>query len=93
MTTLLRTEGWQINRKRVARVWRIEGLRVPVKQRKRRRLGSIDGSVTRRAAEHQRDVWSYDFRVDQTEDGRRLKMLPVVDEFTRSACVSKSRAA
>ena len=83
MTALLCNEGWQINRKRVARLWRIEGLRVSVKQRKRRRLGDIDGSVMRRAAQHARDVWSYDFVMDQTQDGRRLKMLPVVDEFTR----------
>lgn len=83
MTALLCAEGWSVNRKRVARLWRIEGLRVPVKQRKRRRLGNIDNSVMRRVAERARDVWSYDFVMDQTEDGRRLKMLPVVDEFTR----------
>jgi len=58
-------------------------LRVPIKQRKRRRLGNIDGAVTRRRAEHRLDVWSYDFVMDATEDGRRLKMLPIVDEFSR----------
>ncbi len=83
ITALLRREGWRVNRKRIHRVWRLEGLRVPSKQRKRRRLGTIDGSVVRRSATHHQDVWSYDFVMDQTEDGRRLKMLPVVDEYTR----------
>ncbi len=72
-----------MNRKRVQRLWRLESLRVPIKQRKRRRLGNIDGAVTRRRAEHRLDVWSYDFVMDATEDGRRLKMLPIVDEFSR----------
>lgn len=79
MTALLLREGWRVNRKRVQRLWRLEGLRVPVKGRKRRRLGSIDGSITWRRAEHRLDVWSYDFVMDATEDGRRLKMLPIVD--------------
>ncbi len=83
MTALLRGEGWRVNRKRIQRLWRVEGLRVPIKQRKRRRLGNIDGSISRRRAEHRQDVWSYDFVMDQTEDGRRLKMLPIVDEFSR----------
>lgn len=83
ITALLQREGWRINRKRVQRLWRLEGLRVSVKQRKRQRLGNMDGAVTRRRAEHARDVWSYDFVMDATEDGRRLKMLPVVDEFSR----------
>ncbi len=83
MTALLQREGWRVNRKRVQRLWRLEGLRVCVKQRKRRRLGNIDGAVTRRRAEHRLDVWSYDFVMDATEDGRRLKMLPIVDEFSR----------
>lgn len=83
ITALLRTEGWRVNRKRVHRIWRLEGLRVPVKQRKRRRLGNINGAVTRRGATHEREIWSYDFVMDQTQDGRRLKMLPIVDEYTR----------
>ncbi len=86
MTALLRGEGWGVNRKRIQRLWRAEGLRVPIKQRKRRRLGNVEGSIARRSARHRLDVWSYDFVMDQTEDGRRLKMLPVVDEFTRE-CV------
>ncbi|MCP9495270.1 MAG: IS3 family transposase [Pyrinomonadaceae bacterium MAG19_C2-C3] len=83
ITALLRMEGWRVNRKRVQRIWRLEGLRVPSKQRKRRRFGSINGVLARRHAQHERDVWSYDFVMDQTQDGRRLKMLPVVDEYTR----------
>ena len=80
---LLRREKFVVNRKRVHRLWRREGLRVPGKQRKRRRLGQGNNSCTRRRAEHPDHVWSYDFVMDQTSDGRRLKLLPVVEEFTR----------
>ena len=83
ITALLREEGWRVNRKRVHRLWRQEGLKVPVKQRKRRALGWRGGSRWRLRAEHQDHVWSYDFVMDQTVDGRRLKILPIVDEFTR----------
>lgn len=89
MTALLRAEGWRVNRKRIQRLWRLEGLRVSAKQHKRRRLGNADGSIFRRRAEYRRDVWSYDFVMDQTEDGRRLKMLPVVDEFSRECLTVK----
>jgi len=86
---LLRREGWPVNKKRVHRLWREEGLKVPGKQRKRRRLRSEGGEngCTRRQAEHKDHVWSYDFVMDLTEDGRRLKMMPVVDEYTRE-CLS-----
>jgi putative transposase len=87
---LLRREGWPVNKKRVHRLWRQEGLKVPEKQRKRRRLlllGESQNGCTRRRAEHKDHVWSYDFVMDLTEDGRRLKMMPVVDEYTR-ACLS-----
>ena len=80
---LLRAERFAVNRKRVHRLWRREGLKVPQKQRKRRRLGHSGNSCSRRKAEHANHVWSYDFVMDQTSDGRRLKLLPVVDEFTR----------
>ena len=83
VTALLRREGWPVNRKRVHRLWRREGLRVPQAQRKRRRLGSSDSGCARHRAERPNQVWSYDFVADQTADGRRLKILPVVDEFTR----------
>jgi len=71
ITALLRTEGWRVNRKRVHRIWRLEGLRVSTKQRKRCRMGSRTGAVTRRGATHEREIWSYDFVMDQTQDGRR----------------------
>lgn len=83
ITALLRGEGWCVNRKRVHRLWKREGLKVVVKQRKKRRLGSSDNSVVRRKAEHINHVWSYDFVMDQTENGRQLKFLPVLDEYTR----------
>lgn len=76
-------EGLRVNRKRVARLWRLEGLRVPVKQRKRRRRGTIEFGFVRHRAKSRNEVWSYDFVMDQTEEGHRLKMLPIVDEHTR----------
>jgi putative transposase len=82
---LLRQEGWTVNRKRVQRLWREEGLRVPQRQRKRRRLGSSENGTQRLRATHKNHVWSYDFIMDQTADGRRLKLLPIVDEYTREA--------
>ena len=87
---LLRREGWPVNKKRVHRLWRQEGLKVPEKQHKRRRLlllGGSENGCTRRRAEHKDHVWSYDFVMDLTEEGRRLKMLAVVDEYTRE-CLS-----
>jgi len=83
ITHLLREEGLRVNRKRVHRLWKREGLRVSCKQKKRRRLGSSSGGCIRRRAERVNHVWSYDFVWDQTEDGRMLKMMPVVDEFSR----------
>lgn len=83
---LLRREGWSVNKKRIHRLWREEGLKVPAgKQRKRLRLaeGGSENGCTRKRAEHKDHVWSYDFVIDETEDGRRLKMMPVVDEHTR----------
>lgn len=81
----MRREGWSVNKKRVHRLWREEGLKVPERQRKRRRLleGASENGCNRRRAEHKDHVWSYDFVMDRTEDGRRLKMMPVVDEHTR----------
>jgi putative transposase len=80
---LLRAEGWRVNRKRVRRLWREHGLKVPQKQRKKRRMGSSANGAARRRATHANEVWSYDFVEDRTADGRKLKMLPIVDEFTR----------
>ncbi len=90
---LLRREGWRVNKKRVHRLWREAGLKVPQKQRKRRRLGVGENGCTRRRAERPDHVWSYDFVMDQTEDGRRLKMLVVVDEYTREClCIRVERS-
>ena len=83
VTVLIRRSGWLVNRKRVHRLWKQEGLRVPSRQRKKRPLGHGGNSVTRRRAEHPNHVWSYDFVFDETEGGRQLKILPVLDEFSR----------
>jgi putative transposase len=87
---LLRREGWEVNKKRIQRFWREAGLRVPTKERKRRRLGTSENGCTRRRAEYIDHVWSYDFAMDATEDGRRLKVMPVVDEYSRE-CVWRWR--
>ena len=81
---LLRREGFEVNKKRVHRLWREEGLKVPDKQYKRRHLwGDGQNGSKRKRAEHRDHVWSYDFVIDRTEDGRRLKMMPIVDEYSR----------
>jgi putative transposase len=82
---MMRREGFEVNKKRVHRLWREEGLKVLDKQHKRRRLvlGDSENGSKRQRAEHRDHVWSYDFVVDRTEDGRRLKMMPVVDEYSR----------
>ena len=83
ITAMLRAEGWRVNHKRVERIWRQEGLKVPMKQPKRGRLWLGDGSCVRRRAEHPNHVWSYDFVMDRTHDGRAIRMLTIVDEYTR----------
>ena len=83
ITALLRAEGWACNHKRVERIWRREGLRVPARQPKRGRLWLNDGSCVRLRPERANHVWAYDFVEDRTRDGRKLRMLNVVDEFTR----------
>jgi len=84
---LLRREGWQVNKKRVHRLWRREGLKVPHKARKKRRLGSSDNACARRKPEHKDHVWAWDFIHDRTVSGGPLKWLSVVDEFTRECLV------
>ena len=81
----LREEGWEVNRKRVQRLWREEGLRVPMRRRKRRRLGDSTVPAQRLRAERPNQVWALDFQHDQTADGRVIRLLNVVDEFTREA--------
>ena len=83
ITALLRREGWNVNHKRVERLWRREGLKVPSKQPKRRRLWFNDGSCVRLCAEHKDHVWSYDLVMTRTHDGRAVRMLTVIDEYTR----------
>lgn len=83
ITALLRQRGWRVNAKRVARIWRREGLKVPAKQPKRGRLWLNDGSCIRLRPEYPNHVWSYDFVEDRTHDGRKYRMLNVIDEFTR----------
>lgn len=83
ITGLLRWCGWKVNHKRIERLWRREGLKVPKKQPKRGRLWLNDGSCIRRKPEHRNHVWAYDFVADRTHDGRAIKMLTVVDEYTR----------
>ena len=83
ITALLRTEGWCVNHKRVERIWRREGLKVPIKQPKRGRLWLNDGSCIRLRPSWPNHVWAYDFVQARTHDGRALKMLTVIDEFTR----------
>jgi putative transposase len=83
ITGLLRIEGWQVNHKRVERIWSQEGLKVPRKQRKRGRIWLNDGSCIRLRPLYKHHVWSYDFVADRTHDGRPLRMLTVIDEFSR----------
>lgn len=80
---LLRREGWKANRKRVHRLWRKQGLKVPYQQHKKRRLGSGRNACSRRKAEWPNHVWTWDFIHDRTTDGRALKWLSMVDEYTR----------
>ena len=83
ITAMLRDAGWAVNAKRVERIWRREGLKVPQKQPKRSRLWLSDGSCIRLRPEHPNHVWSYDFVEDRTHDGRKYRMLNLIDEFTR----------
>jgi transposase InsO family protein len=88
---LLGAEGFKVNRKRVHRLWQREGLKVPVKQHKKRRLGTSDNGIVRHRASHKDHVWAWDFVHDRTEDGRTLKWLSVVDEYTRECLALEAR--
>ena len=83
ITAMLRQAGWQVNHKRVERIWRSEGLKVPQKQPKRRRLWLNDGSCIRLRPQFKDHVWSYDFVTDRTADGRAFRILNIIDEYTR----------
>lgn len=83
ITALLRNEGWEVNHKRVERIWRQEGLKVPTKQPKRGRLWLNDGSCIRLRPEYPNHVWSYDFVQDRTHNGVAFRILNIIDEYTR----------
>lgn len=83
ITALLRREGWHVNHKRVERIWRLEGLKVPTRQPKRKRLWLNDGSCVRHRPKRRNHVWSYDFLVTRSHDGRAIRILAIIDEFTR----------
>jgi len=86
ITQSLREDGWHsLNHKRIERLWREEGLKVPQKQPKKRRLCLNDGSCIRLRPEYRNHVWSYDFVHDRTSNGRKLRMLTVIDEYSRES--------
>ena len=88
ITALLNNRAWRVNHKRVERIWRREGLKVPKKQPKRGRLWLNDGSCIRLRPEHKDHVWSYDFMIGRTTDGKPFKILNIIDEYTRECLVT-----
>jgi transposase InsO family protein len=88
---LLKTEGFHVNVKRIYRIWRQEGLKVPSKQPKKARLWLNDGSCIRLRPEYRNHVWSYDFVEDKTHDGRKFRMFNVIDEYTRECLAIRVR--
>ena len=91
VTNMMRNEGRKINHKRVRRIWREEGLKLPKKQPKKRRLWLTDGSCIRLRPQYRNHVWSYDFMEDTTMDGRKIRFLNIIDEFTRECLASIPR--
>lgn len=85
---MIELEGFHVNHKRIERIWREQGLRVPKKQPKKKRLFMNDGSVVRLRAEHPNHVWSYDFVEDQLTNGKKLRWLNIIDEYTRECLAS-----
>ncbi len=85
ITGMLNQSGWHVNHKRVERIWKREGLKVPSRQPKKGRLWLNDGSCVRLRPERPNHVWSYDFVQDRTHDGRIFRMLNIIDEFTKEA--------
>jgi putative transposase len=88
VTGLLNQEGWVVGKDAVSTIWREEGLQVPQKQPKRGRLWFNDGSCIRKRPEYKGHVWSYDFVADRTHDGKPIKILNIIDEFTKECLVS-----
>jgi putative transposase len=91
ITALLNQDGWRVNHKRVAQIWREEGLKVPSRQPKRSRLWLGDGSCVRRRPEHPNHVWSYDFVFDRTQDKRSFRVLTLIDEFTKESLALEAK--
>lgn len=89
ITGLLRNSGWNVNHKRVERIWRKEGLKVPQKQPKRGRLWFNDGSIVRLRPEYPKHVWSYDFMEGRTHNGVKFRILNIIDEYTRECLAVK----
>ncbi len=88
ITAMLRQDGWRVNHKRVERIWRREGLKVPHKQPKRKRLWFNDGSCIRLRPEYRDHVWSYDILEDKTYNGRKFRILNIIDEYSRECLLS-----
>lgn len=88
ITEMIKLEGYAVNKKRIELIWRQEGLKVPHKQPKRARLWLDDGSTIRHRLEYKNHVWSYDFVSDQTYDGRKIKVLNIIDEYSRELLIS-----
>jgi transposase InsO family protein len=92
VTAMLQQEGWKVNHKRVERIWRNEGLKVPKRQPRRGRLWLNDGSCIRLRPQHKDHIWSYDFMAARTVDGRAFRMLNIMDEYTREClCIRVAR--
>jgi putative transposase len=89
ITAKLRQDNWPVNHKRVQRIWQKEGLQVPYRRKFKKAKGSSDNSCSVKKAEYPNHVWTYDFMSDQMENGNRLKLLTVLDEFTRESLVIK----
>jgi len=91
ITACLRREGWRVNLKRVHRLWKAEGLQIRKKARKHRRMGTSDNACDRRRPRYKDHVWGYDFLSERTERGGQVKLLSVVDEFTRECLAIEVR--
>ena len=85
ITAKLHQDNWDVNHKRVQRIWQKEGLQVPYRRKFKKAKGSSQNSCCVKKAEYKDHIWTYDFMSDQTEDGRSLKFLTVLDEFTRES--------
>ena len=90
ITALLKRAGWQVGKDRVERIWRREGLKVPKKQKPRGRLWLNDGSCVRLRPAHENHVWSYDFMSARTHDGRSVRILNLIDEYTRESLLIRA---